>query len=48
MNDNLRQEENIANILNRAVKLFRQTGLDELAIKSEKILRNYINAMSLR
>ena len=48
MNDNLRTEENIANILDRAVKLFRQTGLDELAIKSEKILRNYINAMSLR
>ncbi len=48
MNDNLRHEENIANILDRAVKLFRQTGLDELAVKSEKILRNYINAMSLR
>lgn len=48
MNDNLRHEENVANILDRAVKLFRQTGLDELAIKSEKILRNYINAMSLR
>ena len=49
MNDiNSRTEDNIAKILERSVTLFRRTGLDELAVKSEKILRNYIHAMSLR
>jgi len=41
-------EESIAKILDRAVQLFRRTGLDELAVKSEKILRNYVNAINLR
>jgi len=34
-------EENIKNILNRAVKLFRRTDLPELADKWDKILNTY-------
>jgi hypothetical protein len=34
-------EENITNILDRAVKLFRKTDLNELAEKWDKILKNY-------
>ena len=34
-------EENIANILDRAVKLFRKTKLNELADKWDRILKNY-------
>jgi len=40
----LRYEPNIARVLNRAVSLFRQTGLPELAEKWEKILQNYLRA----
>ncbi len=34
-------EENITNILDRAVKLFRRTDLPELADKWDKILNTY-------
>ncbi|MHA1931951.1 MAG: hypothetical protein ACW96X_05385 [Promethearchaeota archaeon] len=34
-------EENIKNILDRAVKLFRRTDLPELAEKWDKILNTY-------
>ena len=34
-------EENITNILDRAVKLFRRTELPELAEKWDKILNTY-------
>jgi len=37
----LRYEENIAKILDRAVKLFRKTNLEELADKWDRILKNY-------
>ncbi len=39
--DILECEENIAKILDRAVKLFRKTKLNELAEKWDKILTNY-------
>jgi len=39
--DILRYEENIAKILDRAVKLFRRTNLEELADKWDKILKTY-------
>ena len=34
-------EENIANILDRAVKLFKRTKLDSLAEKWDRILNTY-------
>ena len=34
-------EEHIANILDRAVKLFRKTKLNDLAEKWDRILKNY-------
>jgi hypothetical protein len=34
-------EENIAKILDRAVKLFRRTNLEELADKWDRILKTY-------
>lgn len=34
-------EEQIANILDRAVKLFRKTQLNDLADKWDRILKNY-------
>ncbi len=34
-------EENIAKILDRAVKLFRKTNLNELAEKWDRILKTY-------
>ena len=39
--DNAKFEENIKNILDRAVKLFRRTDLPELAEKWDKILNSY-------
>ena len=39
--DILKYEENIANILDRAVKLFRRTNLNELAEKWDRILKTY-------
>ncbi|MBD3194880.1 MAG: hypothetical protein GF317_07490 [Candidatus Lokiarchaeota archaeon] len=40
--DNIKQyEDNIANILNRSIHLFRKVGNNELADKWDKILRNY-------
>jgi len=39
--DILEYEENIAKILDRAVKLFKKTKLNELADKWDKILTNY-------
>ena len=44
----LRFEPNIAKMLDRAVNLFKETGLIELAEKWNKILKNYIKAKSLR
>ncbi|KKN12167.1 hypothetical protein LCGC14_1019250 [marine sediment metagenome] len=37
----IENEENIAKILDRAVKLFRRTNLDELSNKWERILETY-------
>lgn len=39
--DMLRYEENITKILDRAVKLFRRTNLEELADKWDRILKTY-------
>lgn len=39
--DIMKYEENIAKILDRAVKLFRRTNLEELATKWDKILKTY-------
>jgi len=39
--DIVRYEENIAKILDRAVKLFRRTNLIELADKWDRILKTY-------
>lgn len=39
--DILKYEENIAKILDRAVKLFRRTGLTELSEKWDRILKTY-------
>ena len=39
--DIAKYEENITNILDRAVKLFRRTDLSELADKWDKILNSY-------
>ncbi|MFX1502514.1 MAG: hypothetical protein ACFFDH_16250 [Promethearchaeota archaeon] len=39
--DIIRYEENIAKILDRAVKLFRRTNLNELADKWDRILKTY-------
>ena len=44
----LRLETNIAKMLDRAVNLFKESGLTELAEKWEKILKNYANAKGLR
>ena len=49
MNDiRIKNEDNTVKLLERSVQLFQRSGLDDLAIKSEKILRNYNTAMSLR
>jgi len=39
--DMLRYEENITKILDKAVKLFRRTNLEELADKWDRILKTY-------
>jgi len=39
--DIVKCEENIAKILDRAVKLFRKTNLNELAEKWDRILKTY-------
>jgi len=39
--DILKYEENIAEILDRAVNLFRRTNLTELADKWDRILKTY-------
>ncbi len=44
----LRHEENIARILDRASRLFKKTGLPELATKWDKILNNYAKPKGLR
>jgi hypothetical protein len=46
--NNLNHEENIAKILNKMVFEFKSKGLDELARKGEKILKNYQNSQKLR
>ena len=44
----LRLETNIAKMLDRAVNLFKESGLTELAEKWDKILKNYARAKGLR
>ncbi len=39
--DIVKYEENITRILDRAVKLFKRTNLDELADKWDRILKTY-------
>ncbi len=39
--NNLRNEPNLAKLIDRAMSLFKETGLTELAEKWEKILKNY-------
>ena len=41
LRDNAKYEENIKDILDRAVKLFRRTDLPELADKWDRILNIY-------
>jgi len=43
-----RLEPNITKLIFRAVALFRETGLNDLAEKWDKILKNYVKAKSLR
>ena len=44
----LRLETNIAKLIFRAVGLFKETGLDELAEKWDRILKNYVKAKEIR
>ena len=44
----LRLEPNVAKLIFRAVALFKETGLNDLAEKWDKILKNYTKAKSLR
>ena len=44
----IRFESNIAKILDRAIDLFNDTGLEELADKWDRILNNYVRAKSMR
>ena len=44
----LRLEPNTAKLIFRAVALFRETGLNDLAEKWDKILQNYVKAKSVR
>lgn len=46
--DSMKYNGNISNILDKASKLFRDSGLEDLANKWEKILNNYEKARSLR
>ena len=39
--NNLRNEPNLVKLIDRAMSLFKETGLIELAEKWEKILKNY-------
>lgn len=39
--NNLRNEPNLAKLIDRAMSLFREIDLTELAEKWEKILKNY-------
>ena len=48
INQTLRYENNIAKILERAVRLFKDTDLPDLAEKWEKILNNYYTKKSFR
>ncbi|MFX0073558.1 MAG: hypothetical protein ACFFAO_20975 [Candidatus Hermodarchaeota archaeon] len=48
INQTLRYENNIAKILERAVRLFKDTDLPDLAEKWEKILNNYYAKKSFR
>ena len=43
-----RLEPNVAKLIFRAVALFRETGLNDLADKWDKILKTYQQAKSLR
>ena len=45
-NQIIKYENNIAQILERAVKLFRETDLTELAEKWDRILKNYYRKRS--
>ena len=48
INETLRYENNIAKILERAVRLFKDTDLPDLAEKWEKILNNYYAKKTFR
>ncbi|MHA1437752.1 MAG: hypothetical protein ACTSPD_09240 [Promethearchaeota archaeon] len=43
-NVSLKYEKNISKVLDRAVKLFHNTGLHNLAEKWDRILSNYIKS----
>ena len=42
------REANIKKLIFRAVGLFKETGLNELAEKWDKILKNYVKAKEIR
>ena len=44
----LRYESNIAKLIKRAVDLFRESNLDDLAIKWDRILNNYVRKNDFR
>ena len=46
-NDDLSKEAKIIQIFDRAVTLFKKTGLNELAEKWNKILKTYMNRENL-
>ncbi len=46
-NDDLSKEAKILQIFDRAVTLFKKTGLNDLAEKWNKILKTYINRENL-
>lgn len=46
--DYLKHEDNLVSILDNMILLCRQSGLSDLAKKTEGILKNYISAKKLR
>ena len=48
LNETIKYENNIAKILEKAVRLFKDTDLPDLAEKWEKILNNYYAKRSFR
>jgi len=47
-NNDLSKEVKVIQIFNRAVKLFKKTGLIDLAEKWNKILKTYMNRENLK